>query len=112
MGECISCFEPYGIAGIRLVLMDEDLCAKHYADHVGKSFYPGLQAFMCSGRLCALAVTGNVFKVREAAERIRMYWADYVSNPRNLVHASDSTAAAKRELSLWFDPFIPIHKDA
>jgi nucleoside-diphosphate kinase len=103
MGELISDFESFGIAGMYLTTMDEALCAKHYTEHVSKSFYPGLQAFMCSGRVCALAITGNVFKVREVAERIRINMADLVCNPRNLVHASDSTAAAKRELDLWFN---------
>ncbi len=104
LGWCIACFEVFTITDMRLVLMDQKLCAAHYVDHLRKDFYPGLEAFMCSGKTCALALDGDVDLIRKTALNIRRKWSQYVSGPKNLVHSSDSAAAAERELSLWFTP--------
>ncbi len=102
LGWCIACFEPFTIADLRLVQMDPKLCAAHYIDHLHKDFYPGLEAFMCSGKTCALALNSEFAVIRKTAMSIRQKWSQYVSGPKNLVHSSDSEAAAARELSLWF----------
>lgn len=107
LGWCIACFEHQGIGDIGMVQMDEELCRKHYVDHLTKDFYPGLQEFMCSAPVCALAVEGPVDAVRSIAMGIRRHFRQYVSGPRNLVHASDSILAAERELDLWF-PYRPM----
>ena len=90
LGWCMACFEHQGIGDIGLVQMDEELCRKHYVDHQAKDFYPGLQAFMCSAPVCAIAVNGPVDAVRSIAMGIRRQHKQYVSGPRNLVHSSDS----------------------
>ncbi len=102
LGWCIACFEPFEITDLRMVQMDTKLCAAHYQDHLKKDFYPGLEAFMCSGKVCALALNGDVEAIRKTAMSIRRKWSQYVSGPKNLVHSSDSPVAAARELSLWF----------
>lgn len=107
LGRCITCFEYQDISDIGLVQMDEELCRKHYAEHVAKDFYPGLQEFMCSAPVCALALEGPVDVVRNVAMGIRRRFNQYVSGPRNLVHASDSILSAERELDLWF-PYRPM----
>jgi len=107
LGWCMACFEHQGIGDIGLVQMDEELCRKHYVDHLAKDFYPGLQAFMCSAPVCAIAVNGPVDAVRSIAMSIRRQHKQYVSGPRNLVHSSDSILAAERELDIWF-PYRPV----
>ena len=107
LGWCISCFEHQDIGDIGLVRMDEELCRKHYADHVAKEFYPCLQEFMCSAPVCAIAVNGPVSAIRSIAMGIRRQHAQHVSGPRNLVHSSDSIIAAERELDIWF-PYRPM----
>jgi len=114
VGEIIGRFERKGLVIERMVLraMDAELADKHYADHVEKGFYPPLKAFMTSGPLVAMVLSGDeVIEVvramigatdgrKAAAGTIRGDFS--LSNRENLVHASDSPDSAKRELSLWF----------
>lgn len=79
--------------------------AKHYCDHVKKPFYKGLVEFMTSGLTIAFRMEyvgpdDFIAIARQQVEKIRK--AHFCVNPRNLVHASDSLAAARRELNLWF----------
>lgn len=106
LGWCLAVFENYGIRDIRMTRMDEALCDAHYAEHREKPFYPGLKEFMLSGPVVALAMTGSVQIVRQAAMDIRDNWPDYVDGPRNLVHSSDSILSAEHELDLWFPNWV------
>ena len=114
-GEIISRFEKKGleIKAMKLMKMSEELADKHYAEHVGKPFFPDLKAFMTGGPLVAMAVAGPeaVSLVRKmmgatkpadsAPGTIRGDYATIVTE--NLVHGSDSVDSAARELALWFD---------
>jgi nucleoside-diphosphate kinase len=100
------------IIGLRMLLVDEELASRHYAEHVGKPFYPPLLRFITSGPLVTVAVRGdNAIAVvralvgptdgREAPPgTIRGDLG--LSNRLNLIHASDSPTSAGRELALWF----------
>jgi nucleoside-diphosphate kinase len=117
LGEILHRFERKGLVIEALVLrtMDAALADLHYADHVEKPFYPPLKAFMTSGPLAAMVLSGDdaIEVVRTmigatdgrkaAAGTIRGDLA--LSNRENLVHASDSPESAKRELQLWFPDF-------
>jgi nucleoside-diphosphate kinase len=102
------------IVAARLMSVPPELAAKHYAEHVGKPFYPGLLAHITSGPVLALAVEG-----RSAIAVVRLMTG--ATNPQtaapgtirgdfgsavtpNLIHASDSPASAERELALYFGP--------
>ncbi len=114
VGEIISRFEGKGLRLDAMVqrTLDEDFADQHYAEHVNKPFYPPLKAFMTSGPLVALVLSGDqVIEVvrgmigatdgrRAAAGTIRGDLS--LSNRENLVHASDSVDSAKREIGLWF----------
>ena len=114
VGEIIGRFERKGlvIEAMELRTMDASLADQHYADHVEKAFYPPLKAFMTSGPLVAVVLSGDeVIEVvramigatdgrKAAAGTIRGDLS--LSNRENLVHASDSPESAKRELALWF----------
>ncbi|WP_431727655.1 nucleoside-diphosphate kinase [Verrucosispora sp. TAA-831] len=114
VGEIVSRFERKGlrIDALASRTMDAALADEHYAEHVGKPFYPPLKTFMTSGPLVALVLSGDqVIDVvrgligatdgrKAAAGTIRGDLA--LSNRENLVHASDSPDSAKRELALWF----------
>lgn len=114
VGEIISRFEGKGLQLDAMVqrTLDEDFADQHYAEHVNKPFYPPLKAFMTSGPLVALVLSGDqVIEVvrgmigatdgrRAAAGTIRGDLS--LSNRENLVHASDSVDSAKREMGLWF----------
>ncbi|HEX6967494.1 MAG TPA: nucleoside-diphosphate kinase [Micromonosporaceae bacterium] len=114
VGEIIGRFERKGLNIDAMVLrtMDEVMADQHYAEHVGKDFYPPLKAFMTGGPLVAMVLsgdqaievvrtmTGSTDGRKAAAGTIRGDLA--LSNRENLVHASDSPASAEREIALWF----------
>ncbi len=115
IGEVIRRFETKGlqIAGLKMLVMSSELADKHYAEHVEKGFYPDLKAFMTGGPLVAMAVRGEnaVAHIRHlmgatnpinaAPGSIRADFCTIVTE--NVVHGSDSTESAARELALWFN---------
>ena len=114
IGEILARFERKGLAVDALVLrtMDAELADRHYAEHVAKPFYPPLKEFMTSGPLIAAILSGDqaieVVRTLVGATDGRKATAGTIrgdfslSNKENLVHASDSTDSAKREIALWF----------
>ena len=114
-GEVVSRFERrgYDLRGARLLKIPRSLAAEHYAEHKGKPFYDGLVEFITGGPLVAAVVQGpravSAFRqlaggtdpVEKAANgSIR---GDFgLETKTNLVHGSDSTESAVREIRLWF----------
>ncbi|MCG8583339.1 MAG: nucleoside-diphosphate kinase [Pirellulales bacterium] len=113
-GKMISRFEDKGlnIVAMKMMQVDKELAAKHYAEHVEKPFYPSLEAFITGGPIVAMVLEGlDVIQVvrdmlgatsglKAAAGTIR---GDYSSSRQmNLVHASDGPEAAEREQALYF----------
>jgi nucleoside-diphosphate kinase len=89
-----------------------DLARRFYAEHEGKPFFADLVAYITSGPVIAVQLGGD-----DAVRRLRQLVG--ATNPRdatpgtiryvfgtslqeNAVHASDSDAAAERELGLVF----------
>jgi nucleoside-diphosphate kinase len=116
MGRVIARFEDKGfnIIAMKMMRVTPELAEKHYAEHVSKPFYPGLEAFITGGPIVAAIIEGleAIRVVREilgatsglkaAAGTIR---GDYSSSKQmNLVHASDGPDAAAREIALYFRP--------
>ncbi len=116
MGQIISRFEAKGlrIVAMKMLRITPELSKQHYAEHVSKPFYPGLEAFITSSPVVALAVEGleaiTVIRnllgatsgLKAAPGTIRGDFS--CSRQMNLVHASDGEEAAARELELYFDP--------
>lgn len=118
VGEVISRIETkgYAIDSLRMVQADRALLEKHYAEHVGKSFYEPLVEFMMSGPIVAIVASGN--RVIEgfrslagvtdptiaAAGTIRGDLArdQGTSVVQNIVHGSDSPESASREIEIFF----------
>ncbi len=113
-GEVIGRFERKGLAIVAMDLrqIDGETADRHYAEHVGKAFYPALRDFIISGPLVALVLEGDqaIAVVRglvgatdgreAAAGTIRGDFS--LSNRENLVHASDSSESADREIAHFF----------
>ena len=117
-GEILRRLESkgYRLVDIRLVTADRALLAEHYAEHEGKPFFEPLLEFMSSGPIVAIRAEGN--RVIEGFRALAGATDPTVALPgtirgdlgrdwglkvqQNLVHGSDSTLSAERELKLWF----------
>jgi nucleoside-diphosphate kinase len=114
IGEILARFERRGlrICAMKMVTMDRGLAERHYAQHLGKPFYDDLVTFMTSGPSVAVLLEseGAIRIVRNmvgptdpavaASGTIR---GDYATTTgHNMIHASDSIDAARREASLFF----------
>ena len=115
VGEIMSRFERKGLnlEKIRRLTIDEDLARRHYAEHVGKPFFPELLEFVTSGPVVAMEWSGEgaiavcreligVTDPKKAAQgTIR---GDYgLAVTQNLVHGSEGPDSAARELDIFFD---------
>jgi len=114
VGEVISRIEHKGlkIVAMKLMKISEELASKHYAEHVGKPFFPALMKFTTIGPVVTMIVEGpNVIQImRDMAGKtnpmdaapgtIRKDYAMYVTY--NIVHCSDGPESAAREMNLFF----------
>ena len=114
VGEVISRFERKGLrmVGLKLMQMTEDMAKEHYAEHVDKPFFGELKDFITSGPLVAMAWEGpgaiahcrNLMGATRPNEAtpgsIRGDFA--VETGMNIVHGSDGTESAARELGIFF----------
>lgn len=122
-GRIITRIEEKGLAiiGMKMVRINKKIAAKHYEEHKGKPFYPGLLDFITSGPVVLMVVEGlDAIAVcrkiagatcgRDAAPgTIR---GDFgMSNRFNLIHASDSLKSAKREINLYFKKSEQVEPD-
>lgn len=113
-GSILSRFERKGLRLVALKMMriTPDLAKQHYAEHVEKPFYPGLEEFITASPVVATVMEGpEVVRVvrdmlgatsglKAAPGTIR---GDHsASRQMNLVHASDSPESAAREIDLYF----------
>ncbi len=116
VGEIVRRLERKGlkIVAAKALRVSTDRAERHYAEHRGKPFYPGLIQHLTSGPVLALALEG-----RAAISVVRLLTG--ATNPQtaapgtirgdlalamtpNLIHASDSPESAARELALYFAP--------
>lgn len=99
---------------------DKKHARKHYAEHVKKDFYPPLEEYITSNKAYGMIVSGE-----DAIARIRQMVGS-TSNPakgtiradipakmgievqtrENVVHASDSTKSAEKEIRLFRELLI------
>jgi nucleoside-diphosphate kinase len=113
-GEILARFERRGLVvrEAKLVTVDRDLAARHYAEHSEKPFFGELVEFITSGPTLALVLEGEgaITTVRRtmgatnpADSEPGSIRGDFaLSMPDNLVHGSDSPESAEREIGLWF----------
>lgn len=115
IGEIIARIERKGlkISALDLRVADRETAEKHYAEHADKPFFGELVNFITSAPLIAGVVegpraieawrqlAGGTDPVAKATPgTIRGDFALEVST--NVVHGSDSSESAEREISIWF----------
>lgn len=114
IGEIVNRFERAGLAieQMRLEMVTPEQAKANYAEHEGKPFYEGLIAYVTSGPVVKMVVSGEgaVLKVRSlmgatnpadaAPGTIR---GDFgLTMDENVIHGSDSAESAEREISIFF----------
>ncbi len=114
VGAIVARFEQVGLTIERLELgmVTPEQAAANYAEHEGKPFYEGLVAYITSGPVVKMVISGP-----EAVVVVRKLMG--VTNPRdaapgtirgdfgltldaNIIHGSDSPASAEREIAIFF----------
>ncbi|MBI3954043.1 MAG: nucleoside-diphosphate kinase [Chloroflexi bacterium] len=113
-GAILARLEARGLklVGLKLLQMDRELAARHYAEHQGKPFYKGLVKFITSAPIVAAVLEGPraVEAVRSAMGKTNPTEAApgtirgdlALEMGRNLIHGSDSPESAAREVALFF----------
>ncbi|HYE60155.1 MAG TPA: nucleoside-diphosphate kinase [Candidatus Kapabacteria bacterium] len=113
VGEVLKRLEMKGlkIVGLKMAVLEESKLREHYAHHVEKPFYPGLEKFMRSSPVAIICAEG-----KDAAAAVRLIAGvtnagkadggtirgDLAMGMCNVVHCSDSTEAAKAEVLRFF----------
>ncbi len=118
VGEVISRIESkgYQITDLKLMNATRPLLEEHYAEHKGKPFFEPLVEFMLSGPIVAMSAEGG--RVIEGFRSLAGVTDPTVAAPgtirgdlardqgtkvvQNLVHGSDSTESANREIAIFF----------
>ena len=114
IGEIVNRFERVGlkIERMELGMVPESQAKANYAEHEGKPFYDGLIAYITSGPVVKMVVSGEnaVATVRKlmgstnpadaAPGTIR---GDFgLTMDENVIHGSDSPESAEREIGVFF----------
>jgi len=114
IGETVSRIERRGlhIVAMDLRVLDADTAKAHYEEHRERPFFSSLVEFITGGPLVAMVVEGEraveAFRALAGATdpvsagpgTIRGDYALEVQ--QNIVHGSDSTYSAEREIELFF----------
>jgi nucleoside-diphosphate kinase len=116
VGEIVGRLERKGLSLVRAELrrVERPLAERHYDEHKDKPFFGDLVEFLSRSPVFAMVVEGpgdetwllvrklvGATKVEDAEPgTIRGDFATITTE--NLVHASDGTESAQREIDLWF----------
>lgn len=118
VGEIISRIETKGyvIEALRMLNADRTLLEQLYAEHIDKPFYGPLVEFMESGPIVAIIASGN--RVIEGFRSLAGATDPTLAAPgtirgdlardqggkvvQNIVHGSDSSESAAREIQIFF----------
>lgn len=114
VGEIVLRLERKGLKliGLKMISLDDALLQSHYSEHLQKPFYAGLEKFMKSSPVVAMAWEGYecVASVRTIVGSTNPRKADAgtirgdlaIGTGRNIIHASDSQASGREEVARFF----------
>jgi nucleoside-diphosphate kinase len=114
VGEVISRFERKSLTleDLRMLTITEETARRHYGEHTEKPFFGELVDFITSGPVVAMewsgesavlvarSLMGGTNPAEAAPGTIRGDFGIVITH--NIVHGSDSTESAERELSIFF----------
>ena len=113
-GEILARFERKGlvIVAMKHMTVERELAEEHYAEHRERPFFGDLVEFITGGPLVALVLEG--YEAIKAARQVigatnpleaapGSIRGDYALEVQtNMVHGSDATESAAREIGLFF----------
>jgi nucleoside-diphosphate kinase len=117
VGKVVQRFEDRGlkICAVKMMKIPRELAERHYEEHKGKGFYEPLLSYITSGPVVCMvlegenavatarAMMGKTNPQDAAPGTIRGDFAQVTG--RNVVHGSDSSESAKREIKLFFNDY-------
>ena len=113
-GEIIARFEAKGLrlAALNLLTTPRETAETHYAEHAERPFFGELVDFITSAPLVAMVLEGDqaVTAARQLIGATNPLEANTgsirgdfaIAVGQNMVHGSDSTESATREIGIWF----------
>lgn len=116
VGEILSRVERKGfqVVGLKMLRLSREQAEKHYAEHQGKPFFPGLVSNITSAPVVAVVLEGKgviaglrgMMGATDPAKAAPGTMRGDLSLEigRNVVHGSDSPQSAQREIALYFRP--------
>jgi len=114
VGEVISRLERKGLklCAMKMLKIDRQLAQRHYGEHEGKPFYEPLLRYITASPVVAMVIEGRnaISIIRKLVGATDVEEAlpgtirgDLVIHERsNIVHASDSSEGATREIGIFF----------
>ncbi len=118
ISEIVGRFEKRGFKFLKLELrqLSNDEVDRHYQEHVGRDFYPRLKDFILSGPVLIMVLEGErvVDTIRKMVGVTDSLDADpgtirgdlALDKGENVIHASDSTESAQREIENFFGALV------
>jgi nucleoside-diphosphate kinase len=117
MGDILKRIEAKGFKPVAMKFMriPKELAERHYQEHKGKPFFPGLIDYITSGPVLVMvwegdcviasmrAMMGKTNPKEAAPGTIRGDLGQQTG--RNLVHGSDSKESADQEINLFFNDY-------
>jgi len=117
MSEILGRIEAKGYKPVAMKFMrlPKELAERHYGEHKGKPFFPGLIEYITSGPSLVMVWEGeNIIagmrtlmgKTNPNDAAVGTIRGDLaVQTGRNLIHGSDGPESAKREIELFFNDY-------
>ncbi|MEK6264262.1 MAG: nucleoside-diphosphate kinase [Clostridium sp.] len=114
VGRIINQYEEKSleIVALKMMMATKESAEKHYSEHATKNFFEELISYITEGKICAIILMGekavdvvrkiNGDKDPTKAEIGSIRGKFTLDKTQNLVHASDSSESAEREITIWF----------
>jgi len=115
MGTVLTRFEERGlkIVATKMMNISPELAKEHYGEHKEKPFFNDLVSYITSAPVLAMVIEGDecISIIRKMVGATNPKEADLgtirgdyaLDTGRNIIHASDSSQSAKREIELFFE---------
>ncbi|WP_295731140.1 nucleoside-diphosphate kinase [uncultured Limosilactobacillus sp.] len=121
IGDIISRIErkDYQIVALKMMQPSAEKLRQHYFDKVNQPFFPELLNYMMEGPIVGIIIAGtnvveSIHRMAGATNPGKAAWGtirgDYGREwpdgvLRSIIHTSDNTANAQREIKIWFPEY-------